>query len=74
MSVNRRNWLKHGYNLRLVVLVLWLVCYVGYGQFEDTNDFNNPAFTQMVYHSLPNITAALNQELATKAKFCVKDL
>ncbi|CAN6928127.1 unnamed protein product [Brassica oleracea] len=74
MSVNRRNWLKHGYNLRLVLLVLWLVCYVGYGQFEDTNDFNNPAFTQMVYHSLFNITAALNQELATKAKFCVKDL
>ncbi|KAF3518776.1 hypothetical protein DY000_02059543 [Brassica cretica] len=70
MSVNR---LKHGSNLRLVLLVLWLVCYVGYGQFEDTKDFNNPAVTQMVYRSLSKSTAALNQELATKAKFCVKD-
>ncbi|RID56695.1 hypothetical protein BRARA_F00123, partial [Brassica rapa] len=74
MSVNR---LKHGSNLRLVLLVLWLVCYVSYGQFEDTNDFNNPAVlplvTQMVYRSLSNSTAALNQELATRAKFCVKD-
>lgn len=74
MSVNR---LKHGSNLRLVLLVLWLVCYVCYGQFEDTNDFNNPAVlplvTQMVYRSLSNSTAALNQELATRAKFCVKD-
>ena len=77
MSVNRRNRLKHGSNLRLVLLVLWLVCYVCYGQFEDTNDFNNPAVlplvTQMVYRSLSNSTAALNQELATRAKFCVKD-
>ncbi|KAL0696553.1 hypothetical protein Bca4012_063733 [Brassica carinata] len=77
MSVNRRDWLRHGSNLRLVLLVLWLVCYVGYGQFEDTNDFNNPAVlplvTQMVYRSLSNSTAALNQELATRAKFCVKD-
>ncbi|KAH0872756.1 hypothetical protein HID58_070118, partial [Brassica napus] len=74
MSVNR---LKHGSNLRLVLLVLWLVCYVCYGQFEDTNDFSNPAVlplvTQMVYRSLSNSTAALNQELATRAKFCVKD-
>ncbi|CAH8283799.1 unnamed protein product [Eruca vesicaria subsp. sativa] len=74
MSVNRR---KHGSNLRLVLLILWLVCYVCYGQFEDTNDFNNPAVlplvTQMVYRSLSNSTAALNQELATRAKFCVKD-
>ncbi|KAF8080024.1 hypothetical protein N665_0980s0008 [Sinapis alba] len=77
MSVNRRNWLKHGSNLRLVLLVLWLVCYVGYGQFEGRNDFENPAVpphvTQMVYRSLSDSTAALNQELATKAKFCVKD-
>ncbi|KAJ0242323.1 hypothetical protein HA466_0208040 [Hirschfeldia incana] len=74
MSVNRRNWLKHGSNLRLVLLVLWLVCYVGYGQLEDTKDFNDPAVTQMVYRSLLKSTAALNHELATKAKFCVKDL
>ncbi|KAL0796590.1 hypothetical protein Bca101_067967 [Brassica carinata] len=75
MSVNR---LKDGSNLRLVLLVLWLVCYVGYGQFEDTNDFDNPAVlplvTQMVYRNLSNSTAALNQVLATEAKFCVKDL
>lgn len=71
MSVNRRNWLKHGSNLRLVLLVLWLVCYVGYGQFED---FNNPAVLQMVQRNLIKSTAALNKELATKAKFCVKDL
>ncbi|KAJ4917906.1 ABC transporter G family member 24 [Raphanus sativus] len=77
MSVNRRDWLKHGSNLRLVLLVLWLVYDVGYGQFENTNDFNNPAvlplFTQLVYRSLSNSTAALNQELATRAKFCVRD-
>ncbi|CAH8283804.1 unnamed protein product [Eruca vesicaria subsp. sativa] len=70
MSVNRR---KHGSNLRLVLLVLWLVCYVGYCQFENTNDFDNPLVTQMIYRRLFISTAALNQELATKAKFCVKD-
>lgn len=77
MSVNRRNWLKHGSNLRLVILVLCLVCYVGNGQFEDTNEFDNPAVlplvTQMVYRSLSNSTAALNRELGIRAKFCVKD-
>lgn len=79
MSVNRRNWLKHGgCNLRLVILVMWLVCYVGNGQtIADTSEFNNPAVlplvTQMVYRSLSNSTAALNRELGTRAKFCVKD-
>ncbi|ESQ30078.1 hypothetical protein EUTSA_v10011194mg [Eutrema salsugineum] len=77
MSVNRRNWLKHGSNLRLVVLVLCLVCDVGYGQFEDTNEFEDPAVlplvTQMVYRRLSNSTAALNREFGTRAKFCVKD-
>lgn len=78
MSVNRRNWLKHGSNLRLVILVLWLVCYVGNGQtIGDTSDFENPAVlplvTQMVYRKLSNSTAALNRELGTRAKFCVKD-
>lgn len=77
MSVNWLYWLKNGSNLRLVILVLWLVCYVGYGQVEDTHDFNNPAalplFTQMFYRKLSNSTAALNHELATRAKFCVKD-
>ncbi|KAL0662061.1 hypothetical protein Bca4012_098898 [Brassica carinata] len=77
MSVNRPYWLKNASNLRLVILVLWLVCYVGYGQFEDTHDFNNPAalplFTQMVYRKLSNSTASLSHELATRAKFCVKD-
>ena len=77
MSVNRPYLLKNAANLRLVILVLWLVCYVGYGQFEDTHDFNNPAalplFTQMVYRKLCNSTASLSHELATRAKFCVKD-
>lgn len=78
MSVDRRNWLKHGCNLRLVILVLWLVCYVSNGQtIGDTSDFNNPAVlplvTQMVYRSLSNSTAALNRELGIRAKFCVKD-
>ncbi|CAH8386889.1 unnamed protein product [Eruca vesicaria subsp. sativa] len=77
MSVNRPNWLKHGSNLRLVFLVLWFGCHVCYSQLEDTNDFNNPSvlplFTQMVYSKLSNSTAALSHELATRAKFCVKD-
>ncbi|KAL1216107.1 ABC transporter G family member 24 [Cardamine amara subsp. amara] len=79
MSVNdRRNWLKHGSSLRLVILVLWLVCYVGNGQtIGDSSDFENPAVlplaTQIVYRKLSNSTAALNRELGTRAKFCVKD-
>ncbi|VVB00339.1 unnamed protein product [Arabis nemorensis] len=77
MSVKRGNWLKHGSNLSLVILVLCLVCYVGNCQFEDTSEFDNPAvlplITQMIYRSLSNSTAALNRELGTRAKFCVKD-
>lgn len=77
MSVNRGNWLKHGSNLRSVILVLCLVCYVGYGQFEDTNEFENPAvlplLTQLVYRRLANNTADLYREFGTRAKFCVKD-
>ncbi|CAH2036573.1 unnamed protein product [Thlaspi arvense] len=77
MSLNRRNWVKHGSNLKLVILVLWSVCYVGYGQFEDTNQFENPAVlplvTQMVYRRLSNSTASLYREFGTRAKFCVKD-
>ncbi|KAG7595104.1 ABC-2 type transporter [Arabidopsis thaliana x Arabidopsis arenosa] len=77
-EVTMQNWLKHGCNLRLVILVMWLVCYVGNGQtIADTSEFNNPAVlplvTQMVYRSLSNSTAALNRELGTRAKFCVKD-
>lgn len=78
MIVNRRSWLKDGSNLRLVILVLWLVCNVGNGQtIGDTSEFNNPAVlplvTQMVYSRLSNSTAALNRELGIRAKFCVKD-
>ncbi|XP_010462230.1 PREDICTED: ABC transporter G family member 24 isoform X2 [Camelina sativa] len=78
MSVKRRSWLKYGSNLRLVILVLWLVCYVGNGQtIGDTSEFENPAVlplvTQMVYSRLSNSTAALNRELGTRAKFCIKD-
>uniref|UniRef100_A0A1J3IYZ1 ABC transporter G family member 24 n=1 Tax=Noccaea caerulescens TaxID=107243 RepID=A0A1J3IYZ1_NOCCA len=77
MSVNRGNWLRHGSNLRLVILVLCLVCYVGYGQFEDTSEFGNPAvlplLTQLVYRRLANNTADLYREFGARAKFCVKD-
>ncbi|WZZ13249.1 hypothetical protein YC2023_106338 [Brassica napus] len=40
--------------------------------FEDTNDFNNTAVTQIVYRSLSNSTAVLNHELATKQSFASK--
>lgn len=77
MSLKRRNWFKHGSNLSLVIFVLCLVCYVGNCQFADTNEFDNqaalPLITQMVYRRLSNRTAALNRELGTRAKFCVKD-
>ncbi|KAG5414787.1 hypothetical protein IGI04_002354 [Brassica rapa subsp. trilocularis] len=42
------------------------------GGFEGTNDFNNTAVTQIVYRSLSNSIAALNQELATKQNFASK--
>ncbi|XP_010462231.1 PREDICTED: ABC transporter G family member 24 [Camelina sativa] len=80
MSVNRRSWHKHGSNLRMVILVLWLVCYVGNGQtianiseFED-NPALLPLVTKVVYRWVSNTTAALSRDLGNRAKFCFKDL
>ncbi|EOA39665.1 hypothetical protein CARUB_v10008306mg [Capsella rubella] len=69
MGINWRSWLKHGSNLRLMILVLWLCCYVNVGDGQtigDTSKFDN---SSVLYNS----TSTLIRELGNKAKFCVKD-